>query len=78
MFTTFTLLVAAGVGLRLSLSWALRKKFDLSLAVPHAFAGVVLLLALLPSWLQPIPFPLPFSFTLGALLPDFLLDRRGQ
>lgn len=43
MFTTFTLLIAAGVGFRLTLSWALRRKFDLSLAVPQAVAGAFLL-----------------------------------
>tara|TARA_R110002020_G_scaffold470399_2_gene696280 strand:- start:913 stop:1143 length:231 start_codon:yes stop_codon:yes gene_type:complete len=76
MFTTFTLLIAAGVGFRLTLSWTLRRRFDLSLAVPQAVAGAFLILACLPSWLQPITFPLPVSFTLGALLPDFFV-RRG-
>jgi hypothetical protein len=38
MFTTFTLLIAAGVGFRLTLSWALRSKFDLGLFVPKAVA----------------------------------------
>ncbi|UOA33002.1 hypothetical protein DSM110093_02812 [Sulfitobacter sp. DSM 110093] len=76
MFTTFTLLIAVGVGFRLTLSWALRRKFDLSLAVPQAVAGAFLILACLPSWLQPITLPLPVSFTLGALLPDFFVRRR--
>jgi len=77
MFTTFTLLFAAGVGSRLALSWVLRKKFQVTLSVPQALAAFVLVLALLPGWLQPIPFPLPFDLTLGLLLPDLILGRRS-
>lgn len=76
MLTTFTLLAAVGVGFRLALSWALRRRFDLYLSVPQALAGAVLVLACLPDWVKPFPYPLPLSFTLGALLPDFL-TRRG-
>ena len=78
MFTTFTLLVAAGAGFRLALSWGIRKAFDLSLSVPQSLAGAFLVLACLPSWLQPITFPLPLSLTLGALLPDLFFDRRAK
>ncbi len=76
MSTTFTLLTAAGVGLRLALSWGLRRRFDLHLSVPQLLAGAVLVLAGLPDWLKPLPYPFPLSFTLGALLPDFLMRRR--
>jgi integrase len=55
MFTPFLLLMAAGVGLRLTLSWILRARFGLDLAIPQALAGALLVLACLPDWLQPIP-----------------------
>lgn len=77
MFTPFLLLLAAGVGFRLTLSWILRKTFSLDFAIPQALAGAVLVLACLPSWLQPIPLPLPLGVTLGMVLPDLLLTRRG-
>jgi len=76
MFTTFTLLTAVGVGLRLALSWGLARRFDVSLSVPQALAGALLVLASLPDWLKPLPFPFPFSVTLGLLLPDFLTRRK--
>lgn len=75
MPTTFTLLVAAGVGFRLALAWVLRRRYDLRLTIPDILAIVLMVLAGLPSWLSPIPFPLPFSFTLGAVLPDLLMRR---
>lgn len=75
MPTTFTLLVAAGVGFRLALAWVLRRRYDLRLTIPDILAIVLRVLAGLPSWLSPIPFPLPFSFTLGAVLPDLLMRR---
>ena len=77
MFTPFALLMAAGVGFRLTLSWILRAKFNLDLAIPQALAGALLVLACLPSWLQPIPLPLPLGVTLGLVLPDLLLTRRS-
>ncbi len=76
MFTTFTALVLAGGGLRLVLEWQLKRRWDISLAVPQALAGTLVVLAGLPSILQPFPFPVPLSLTLGLLLPDLLL-RRG-
>jgi len=76
MSTTFTLLAAAGVGFRLALSWGLRRRFDLHLSVPQMLAGALLVLAGLPDWLKPLPYPFPLSITLGALLPDFLTRRR--
>ena len=77
MFTPFLLLMAAGVSVRLTLSWILRAKFNLDLAIPQALAGALLVLACLPSWLQPIPLPLPLGVALGLVLPDLLLTRRG-
>lgn len=76
MFTHFTLLFAAGVGSRLVASWALRRTTEVTISVPQALAVVLLVLAMLPSWLQPVPYPLPFSLTLGLLLPDLVLSRR--
>lgn len=75
MFTTFVLLAAAGLGFRLALSWGLRRQYDRRLAIPDLFALVLLVLAGLPDWLSPIPFPFPLSFTLGAVLPDLLMRR---
>ena len=76
MFTTFTSLVLAGGGLRLVLEWQLKRRWDISLAVPQALAGALAVLAGLPEFLKPLPFPVPLSLTLGLLLPDLLL-RRG-
>ena len=69
MFATFTLLFAAGVGFRLALAWGLRRRYDLRLTIPEVLAVIPLVLAGLPDWLRPILFPLPFSFTFGAVLP---------
>jgi hypothetical protein len=77
MLTTFTLLAATGFSFRLALAWGLRRRYDLRLTIPEALAAILLVLAGLPGWLSPIPFPLPFSFTLGAVLPD-LLTRRVE
>lgn len=76
MFTTFTSLVLAGGGLRFVLQWQLKRRWDISLAVPQALAGALVVLAGLPEFLKPLPFPVPLSLTLGLLLPDLLL-RRG-
>jgi len=76
MFTTFTLLFAAGVGCRLALSIALRKRFNLHLAVPQALAVLLVILALLPSWAVPVSLPLPLGLVLGAVMSD-LIFRRG-
>ena len=75
MFTSFPLLIAGGVALRLALNWGLKRRWGLSLTVPQALAGAVIVLAGLPDLLKPFPFPLPLSFTLGTLLPDILLRR---
>ena len=75
MFTTFTALALAGGALRLVLQWQLRKRWGISLAVPQILAGALVVLAGLPSILQPFPFPVPLSLTMGLLLPDLLLRR---
>jgi hypothetical protein len=77
MLTTFTALALAGGALRLVLQWQLRRRWDIALAVPQALAGALVVLAGLPSMLQPIPFPVPLSLTLGLLLPDLIMARRG-
>ena len=55
MFTTFTALALAGGALRLVLQWQLRKRWDISLAVPQVLAGALVVLAGLPSILQALP-----------------------
>ena len=75
MFTTFTALALAGGALRLVLQWQLKRRWGISLAVPQILAGALVVLAGLPSILQPFPFPAPLSLTLGLLLPDLLLRR---
>jgi hypothetical protein len=75
MFTSFPLLIAGGVALRLALNWGLKRRWGLSLTVPQTLAGAIIVLAGLPDLLKPFPFPLPLSFTLGTLLPDLLLRK---
>ena len=75
MFTTFTALALAGGALRLVLQWQLKRRWGISLAVPQILAGAIVVLAGLPSILQPLPFPVPLGLTLGLLLPDLLLRR---
>jgi hypothetical protein len=75
MFTTFTALAFAGGALRLVLQWQIKRRWGLSLAVPQILAGAIVVLAGLPSFLQPLPFPVPLGLTLGLLLPDLLLRR---
>ena len=75
MFLTFPLLLAAGVGARLALSLALRRRYGLILAVPQGLAVLLVVLAALPGWLAPVSLPVPLSFVLGVVLPDLLLRR---
>ena len=75
MFTTFTALALPGGGLPLVLEWQLKRRWGISLAVPQILAGTLVVLAGLPSILQPLPFPIPLSLTIGLLLPDLLLRR---
>ena len=77
MFTTFTALALAGGGLRLVLQWQLKKRWGISLAVPQILAGALVVLAGLPEFLKPLPFPVPLGLTLGLFLPDLIMTRRG-
>jgi hypothetical protein len=75
MMTLFLLLAVAGGLLRLGLGLVLLQRTGTVLACPPILALGIVLLAALPEILSPIPFPLPFSLTLGFLLPDLLLRR---
>ena len=75
MFTTFTALAFAGGALRLVLQWQLNKRLGISLSIPQVLAGALVVLAGLPEFIKPLPFPIPLSLTLGLLLPDLLLRR---
>ena len=75
MFTTFTALALAGGALRFVLQWQLRKRWDISLAAPQVLARALVVLAGLPEFIKPFPFPAPLGLTLGLLLPDLLLRR---
>ena len=55
MLTLFTALALAGGALRLVLQWQLRKRWDISLAVPQVLAGALVVLAGLPEFLKPFP-----------------------
>ena len=77
MFTTFTALALAGGALRLVLQWQLKTRWEMSLSIPQVLAGAIVVLAGLPSMLQPFPFPVPLGLTLGLLLPDLIMTRRG-
>jgi hypothetical protein len=76
MFTTFTALALAGGLLRLVLQWQLKTRWEMSLGIPQVLAGALVVLAGLPSILQPFPFPVPLGLTLGLLLPDLIMTRR--
>ena len=56
MFTTFTALALAGGALRLVLQWQLRKRWDISLAVPQVLADPYG-----PGWLAEHPAAFPLS-----------------
>lgn len=75
MFTTFTLLLAAGAGCRLALSLVLRRRFDLTIEIPQGLSVILVVLACLPRWASPVTIPVPLSFVLGAVLPDFFVRR---
>jgi hypothetical protein len=42
---------------------------------PQVLAGALVVLAGLPEFIKPFPFPVPLGLTLGLLLPDLLLRR---
>ena len=75
MLTLFVLLAAAGGILRLVLEWQLKKRFGITIGIPQALAGALVVLAGLPDFLKPIPFPVPLGVTIGLLLPDLLVRR---
>ncbi|MDA8768381.1 hypothetical protein N9N20_09525 [Planktomarina temperata] len=75
MFTTFIALALAGGVLRLVLQWQLKTRWGISFGIPQALAGALVVLAGLPEFIKPLPFPVPLGLTLGLLLPDLLLRR---
>ena len=70
------LLAAASGILRLALALQVKQRWGVSICVPQALAGALVVLAGLPEFIKPIPFLAPLGLTLGLLLPD-LLVRRG-
>ena len=60
MLTLFMLLAAAGGILRLALAWLLKQRWGVSIGVPQALAGALVVLAGLPEFIKPIPFPSAF------------------
>ena len=76
MLTLFLLLAAAGGVLRLALQWGVKRRWGITIGVSQALAGALVVLAGLPEFLRPFPFPVPLGITIGLLLPD-LLVRRG-
>ena len=68
MLTLFMLLAAAGGILRLALAWLLKQRWGVSIGVPQALAGALVVLAGLPEFIKPIPFPVPLGLTIGLLL----------
>ena len=76
MISTFVLLTVVGGLCRLGLNWVLRRKLGVSLGLPPILALALVILAGLPEFLRPFPFPVPLGITIGLLLPD-LLVRRG-
>ena len=75
MLTLFLLLAAAGGVLRLALQWGVQRRWGITIGVPQALAGAVVVLAGLPEFIKPIPFPVPLGLTIGLLLPDLLFRR---
>ena len=75
MFTSLTLLAIAGGALRLGLGLVLYQKTRVVLSVPQVLAGALVVLAGLPDFLKPVPFPVPVGLVLGFLLPDLLFAR---
>ena len=77
MFTLLTLLALAGGASRLGLGLVLYQRSKFVLTVPQALAAALVILAGLPDFLKPVPFPLPVSLVAGFLLPDLLFARRS-
>ena len=78
MFTSLTLLACAGGALRLGLGLVLYQKTRVVLSVPQVLAGALVVLAGMPDFLKPVPFPLPPGLVLGFLLPDLLFARSAK
>ena len=84
MFTTFTALAIAGGALRLVLQWQLKRRWGISLAVPQILAGALVVLAGLPEFLKPLPFPVPLGGPVPlscrstcSFKPPFVRRRQG-
>lgn len=75
MVSSFTLWCVLGVSLRLALFLLVRWRWDVKPIIPNGLSYCIVLLATLPSWMQPIPLPVPMSFAFGFVLPDLLLAR---
>ena len=75
MLTLFVLLAVAGGVFRLVLEWQLKRRYGITIGIPQALAGALVVLAGLPDFLKPIPFPVPLGITIGLLLPDLLVRR---
>ena len=58
-----------------ALAWLLKQRWGVSIGVPQALAGALVVLAGLPEFIKPIPFPVPLGLTIGLLLPDLLFRR---
>jgi len=76
MLTSSTLLAVAGGVFRLGLTYLLWRRYGWAVIVPPVVAALIVVLAFLPEWMRPVPWPLPLSITVGLLWPDLLL-RRG-
>ncbi len=78
MFTSLTLFAIAGGVLRLGLGLVVYQKSRFVLSVPQVLAGALVVLAGLPDFLKPVPFPLPVGLVAGFLLPDLLFARSAK
>ena len=56
MLTLFMLFAAAGGILRLALAWLLKQRWGVSISVPQALAGALVVLSGLPESLSLFPF----------------------
>ena len=75
MFSSFTLWCVLGVSLRLALFLFLRWRWSVRPLIPNGLSYCIVLLAMMPAWMQPVPLPVPMSLALGFVLPDLLLAR---
>ena len=78
MLTLFVLLAVAGGLFRLVLEWQLKKRYGITIGVPQALAGALVVLAGLPEFLRSFPFPVLLGITIGLLLPDLLVRRSSD